>query len=413
MINTLPDFLIEKFQLRHASAKKFPVEIQQFMFSFYDYHNWEFKKTLENIFVVMRSGITCVEKCAYPQCESKRKIQIAGKKTKVLECCGVGHASKYTMLKKYGVENPSHLPTTIEKRKKTNLEKYGHESFFETDVFKKQAKQTNLEKYGCEFPSQNQTVKEKKEKTNLVKYGFKHALQNNDIQQKLKNTNLLRYGFEYSLLNSDVKEKSKNTNLEKYGCEHSLSNKQVWEKSVNSIVEKYGVTNIMRNVPSKIKQQNTMFEIYGVHSPMLHEQLKWKCVESTKKSNMEKYGVDNVMHIPHIVDKAQRHSRSNKTFTWKTGETVYVQGYEPQVLTELEQNGYGFNDVKTNKGDMPKIFYVYESKKHRYYADIFIPSEHLIIEVKSEYYMQKNLQVNLLKKQACVDAGFNFKFDVR
>lgn len=368
MIGKIPNFLIERFELRHACAKKFPIDIQRFMFSFYDYYNWEFDRTLENIFVVMRSGITYVDKCAYPPCSSKRKIKVLGKKTKILECCCIGHASKWSMLKKYGVENPSHLTSVIEKRKNTNLEKYGCEYFFETDEFKEQSKQTNLKKYGCEFPAQNKSIKEKIEKTNLRKYGYKHALQNDIVKQKLKTTNLQKYGVEYPLMNSNIKEKSKHTNLEKYGCECSLSNGGVQEKSVNSLVEKYGVTNIMRHTATKLKQQNTMLELYGVHSAMLHHELKWKCVESTKKSIQEKYGVDNIMHLPDIVEKAQKHSRTNKTFTWKTGEVVSVQGYEPHVLAELEQNGYGYNDVKTNKADVPKIFYNYKGKKHRYYA---------------------------------------------
>jgi hypothetical protein len=60
-----------------------------------------------------------------------------------------------------------------------------------------------------------------------------------------------------------------------------------------------------------------------------------------------------------------------------------VQGYEPIVLKELEESGYCFNDVKTQQDDMSVIWYYFKGVKRRYFPDFYIPSENLIIEVKS------------------------------
>lgn len=62
---------------------------------------------------------------------------------------------------------------------------------------------------------------------------------------------------------------------------------------------------------------------------------------------------------------------------------------------------------------MPEIWYEYQNKLHRYYPDIYIPEENLIIEVKSEYFMLKEFQKNMHKAIACKSAGYEFKFEVR
>ena len=52
-------------------------------------------------------------------------------------------------------------------------------------------------------------------------------------------------------------------------------------------------------------------------------------------------------------------------------------------------------------------------KRRRYYPDIFIPAENKLIDVKSDYTMSVDVEVNNLKAKACIDQGFIFKFEVR
>lgn len=59
---------------------------------------------------------------------------------------------------------------------------------------------------------------------------------------------------------------------------------------------------------------------------------------------------------------------------------------------------------------MPKFNYIGEDEKqHRYYPDIYLKSENKVIEVKSEYTYNKELEKNQLKK-ACVQ-NLNVKFE--
>ena len=67
--------------------------------------------------------------------------------------------------------------------------------------------------------------------------------------------------------------------------------------------------------------------------------------------------------------------------------------------------------IITSKGEVPEIWYHdLDGKKHRYYCDIYIPSENIIIEVKSKWTYKNNLHLNTLKSETCKAEGYKFEF---
>ena len=58
---------------------------------------------------------------------------------------------------------------------------------------------------------------------------------------------------------------------------------------------------------------------------------------------------------------------------------------------------------------MSSIIYKMDIKRI-YYSDIYIKKENKIIEVKSEWTFKINKKKNLLKKEACLKAGYKFEF---
>ena len=99
-----------------------------------------------------------------------------------------------------------------------------------------------------------------------------------------------------------------------------------------------------------------------------------------------------------------------KEYVFPSGRIDIVQGYEPFALNKL-LDIYEESDIITNIKLLPKIVYLgVDGKEHRYYPDIFIPKDNLIIEVKSEYTMKANFKVNKLKEKASKNDGFSFKF---
>lgn len=82
------------------------------------------------------------------------------------------------------------------------------------------------------------------------------------------------------------------------------------------------------------------------------------------------------------------------------------------TLSNLENLGYTSKDIKTLPSDMPEIYYYFEQIKKRYYPDIYIPSKNLIIEVKSNYTLNKALEINELKFETVKKMGFVFQLDI-
>jgi hypothetical protein len=66
-------------------------------------------------------------------------------------------------------------------------------------------------------------------------------------------------------------------------------------------------------------------------------------------------------------------------------------------------------DIITSRSQVPTIWYLdANDKKHRYYVDVFIPSQNRMIECKSTWTMKKGIEKDniYLKQQACKDAGY-------
>ena len=94
-----------------------------------------------------------------------------------------------------------------------------------------------------------------------------------------------------------------------------------------------------------------------------------------------------------------------------SGKVVHIQGFENLALDELLHT-YDESDILVGSKNMPKIWYEYATVKRRYYPDIFIPKDNLLIEVKSDFTMRANFEINNIKAQAARDHGYNFEFYV-
>lgn len=129
-----------------------------------------------------------------------------------------------------------------------------------------------------------------------------------------------------------------------------------------------------------------------------------------KETCIKKYGVSHTSQVPAIADKILKNCYKSKEYKLPSGKIIKLQGYEPQALNILLET-FNEDDILTDRKDMPEIwYYTDDGKKHRYYPDMYIQKENLIIEVKSNWTYKKYLDINLLKEKACLDAGYNFKF---
>lgn len=105
-----------------------------------------------------------------------------------------------------------------------------------------------------------------------------------------------------------------------------------------------------------------------------------------------------------IEEKKSKKSYLYKTYTFKCGSTIKVQGFEPLALKELEDNGYGVSDIIFRK--FHKINGL--GKQHRYMADITLSEK--TIEVKSTWTFKRNIDKNRKIMNHMTTHGYEFEF---
>ena len=180
---------------------------------------------------------------------------------------------------------------------------------------------------------------------------------------------------------------------------HSSRTEEVNENRINTWKEKYGVENI---------RQHEDYNTFKQNNPMKNKEN----VEKAKNTCMEKYGVDNPSKSSEIMDKIVKRGYGAKDYIFPSGKVVRIRGYEWKALDELLKH-YDESELEVSAKIIPKIKYQWgDDSEHYYFPDIFIEKDNLLIEVKSDYYMNKDFEKNMRKAVATKREGYNFKFMV-
>ncbi len=304
-------------------------------------------------------------RCSNNECMTLKKketsMELFGKEwyTQTEEC---QQKIKETCQKKYGVDHYRQTVECEERLKNTNLTLYGKEYFFQTDIFKEKTKKRCIDDFGVEYYSQVQEVKDKIIDTNMKKYGCPVSSQNEEVKTKMIQTNISRYNVPFTLMNKDIYEKAK-----------------------NRVLDIYGVDNVSRNQDIQDKKVNTSIIRYGTNYPMQ---------SST------------------IYEKSRKNAYALEEYNFPSGKSILVQGYEPFALDDLLKI-YNEDDIITGTKSMPEIWYHSDDGKyHRYYPDIYIPKDNLLIEVKSTFTLEKNKTKVDITRNTCKALGFNFELHI-
>jgi hypothetical protein len=317
----------------------------------------------------------------------------------------IKNKSIITCVTKYGCKNPAQNKEIQNKIKNTNMERYGTEITFQSEKVKEKSRQTNLKKYGVEYAIQSLEIKNKIKETNIKKYGNVCPIKNPLIKQKMENTNIKKYGFKNVFKCEEIKEKIKNTCLNKYGVEYPMQSDEIKEKIKNNCLNKYGVNHVTQTNDFKEKIKQTNLEKYGVEYPIQSAEIR----EKIKQTNLIRYGAENPMQNPEIAEKACNNSYQTKNFAFPSGKIIRCQGYEPFALEELVILNFDEDDIYTRKMDVPKIIFNKNGKESRHYVDIYIKSLNKCIEVKSDWYFNKDKDVVLEKQNAGKKIGYEYE----
>lgn len=197
------------------------------------------------------------------------------------------------------------------------------------------------------------------------------------VLAKTKANNLQKYGYDSHFKVPEIQNKIKGTMLERYGVENSRSSKLVRQKAQDTIMQRYG------------KDYQKIFN------------------ERSKRACLIKYGVENVSQSPIVRDNQMKAGYKRKQII-AFGKEYYVQGCEDRALKFLEKYDSTICDITNKPSSMPHLSYLYEDKPRRYFPDFYIPSKGIIIEVKSEFTVTRDVERNKAKFKSVSDAGFKF-----
>jgi hypothetical protein len=234
----------------------------------------------------------------------------------------------------------------VNNRKETCLEKYGVDTYTKTEEYKIKSKETWMERYGVENPSYSETVREKRVKTKLKNFGFINNSQTEEWKHRI-----------YEIWQNRSKEE------------------------IDIILEN-------RRITCNLK--------YGVDNYTQTDEWREKTIETCRI----KYGYPSHNQCPIIHDKQQKSGL--KTKKYDNTELVYQGTYELDFLEKYHDR------LKIEK--INPIQYFLNENSHYYHPDFYLPEYNLIIEVKSSYTYNYDLDKNLAKKEYSIKSGYNFMF---
>lgn len=226
----------------------------------------------------------------------------------------------------------------------------------------------------------------------MDKYGVDNPSKSEEIKQKIVATMVELYGVEYAMQSKELAKKSVETNMKNHGGIHNLNLPDMREMSKKAYEDKYGAPFGFVEEHNEKGREATRKNL-GVDYPFQSEYIH----ELIRKSVKEKYGVSHIMHVPEISDRAFKNSVCAKLYTFPSGNTAMVQGYEPYALNRLLSQGIDESDIITDRINVPKFCYWFEDVNRVYYPDIYIRSTNTIIEVKSLYTYTKEIENNMAK----------------
>jgi len=210
------------------------------------------------------------------------------------------------------------------------------------------------------------------------------------------------------------KKQANSTMIIRYGVDNPTKCKEICKK----ISDKYHNKSDEEKNRMVIKQKETMFNKYGMWY-RLTDEYKEKLI----KHNLENYGVSDyrstdefknkvkntlikkygVEHVSHIPLKFKKSWFGNKMNGFHENSNLSYQGtYELDFLEKYHDR------LKIEK--INPIQYFLNENSHYYHPDFYLPEYNLIIEIKSSYTYNYDIDKNLAKKKYSIESGYNFMF---
>ena len=226
---------------------------------------------------------------------------------------------------------------------KTSLERYGAKNVFASDYGKAKIKETVKRVYGGEEQFHKlQHIKQKA--TMLNRYGVESPLQSDMIKNKLVQTNMTRYGVPYVMQNSDIQARQRHTAETSGG--YGMANPKIREQIQKTNMEKYGVDNVLKSPEIREKIQSTNIQRYGTPTPMSSPEIQAKAQET----NIARYGTKCVLSSSTIREKGT-HTMQKKYGVSNASQLDSVK----QKVAQTNLQRYGATNWKSSQSCLSRI----------------------------------------------------------
>ena len=221
----------------------------------------------------------------------------------------------------------------------------------------------------------------KRKQTNISKYGASNVFASTEIKEKIVKSNQERHGVNYPMQNKEIKKKMNETNLKKYGHKYAFNQPHVYEKIQATHTENHGTP-------------------FPLQSPSIREKMK--------ENSLAKFGTEHPCQNAEELERRFKLMFRLKDYTFPSGVTINVQGYEDMCLNMLLET-YSENQLIADSKAIPHINYIDKAQKTRKYTpDILVKESDesfFYIEVKSLYTYMLNFEKNISKYTACLEQG--------
>lgn len=220
-------------------------------------------------------------------------------------------------------------------------------------------------------------------------------------REKYTATMMANYGVPVPMKNPDIEAKRRRTNLKRYKAEQVMQSSKVQKKYKKTLQSRHGVTHISQ-IPGVLEKANATRLENGTLGGDL---------EKRQATSRIKYGTDWPIQDPGVFQRNVDSCFKHKVFNLPSGAFVYLQGYEPYVVTHMLSDGYKEQDfLWRNK---PSFWYTDKvGRKRRYHPDLVLPVSHLIMEVKARKWFERDYDLIVRKAWACQEAGWEFTIAV-
>ena len=231
----------------------------------------------------------------------------------------------------------------------------------------------------------------KRDRTNLELYGVKNCFQSEEKKNKIKETYMNNFGVDHNMKLQKYKDKRVETYMNNYGFDNPSKSTEIKNKKIKTCNKNFGVDHPFQRDVIMEKSIKTNLEKYCTMYSKTNE-----CKNKVRSTCLKRYGVEYPQQSQMIRDKSLISLLS--VHKYKETDLHYQCSYELDFLNKYHDKLNIKNGITVKYCDK------------FYFPDFFVPELNLIVEIKSKYWYEKDLEQNLLKQKSCLEQGYNFIF---